>query len=491
MRKTVAVFNSVIDFLIRNFRYYCLIILILAGFNLFYNLGAYPVNDWDEARHGVSAYEMVKNHNYIKVTFNGITEYWNLKPPLGIWLIAFSYKIFGINVFALRFPSAFAALLIIFMIIFLAQKLYGRKVAVFSGIILTTTFWFINFHAARTGDFDAQMALLVVSAMTCLLMMDKHIGYWYGLAFMISLAFLLKSFACFQMIGIIIVYLILTKKFTKIPIYHYLGFIAVALLPVFIWVFARFYTDGFVFFQRMVTYDLLQRSATALEGHQADMFFYFYSLLWGAFPWSLMIFIIPIFKLKYSKDNSRNFLNKLQYHSLLKNWFLITWLLVPLILFSMAQTKLAWYINPLYPCLAIIIGWLFTDILEFDFPKKRGIIIIFLVFLILAEIGSSFTAIFNKRVEDDQQILLSLKTTNKKTTLYSTGWSQSQIFITKVIKGFQPGNIPGIKKFSEISDGNALMMIVNNPPNLKSLKKHNLKIIAQNCSWLIIQKNNR
>lgn len=123
MKNMVAVFNSVIDFLTQNFRYYCLIILILAGFNLFFNLGAYPVNDWDEARHGVSAFEMIHNHNYINVTFGGKTEYWNLKPPLGIWLIALSYKVFGTNVFALRFPSAFAALLTIFLTVFFGAKI--------------------------------------------------------------------------------------------------------------------------------------------------------------------------------------------------------------------------------------------------------------------------------------------------------------------------------------------------------------------------------
>lgn len=43
---------------------------------------------------------MLQNRDYIKSTYMGETEYWNLKPPLGIWLIGLAYKIFGYNAFA-------------------------------------------------------------------------------------------------------------------------------------------------------------------------------------------------------------------------------------------------------------------------------------------------------------------------------------------------------------------------------------------------------
>jgi 4-amino-4-deoxy-L-arabinose transferase-like glycosyltransferase len=45
----------------KHFKLYCIIIALLAGFNLFFNLGQDAVKDWDEARHGVTAYEMLQN----------------------------------------------------------------------------------------------------------------------------------------------------------------------------------------------------------------------------------------------------------------------------------------------------------------------------------------------------------------------------------------------------------------------------------------------
>ena len=54
-------------------------------FLLFYNLGNNSVENWDEARHGISAYEMLKNDNYMINTFNYTPDLWNLKPPLSFW----------------------------------------------------------------------------------------------------------------------------------------------------------------------------------------------------------------------------------------------------------------------------------------------------------------------------------------------------------------------------------------------------------------------
>ena len=89
---------------------FCNIILIflflVLAFITFYNLGEFKVNDWDEARHGVSAYEMLKNKNYIINTYNYKNDYWNLKPPISFWIIMLSYKLFGATIFSMRLYSA-------------------------------------------------------------------------------------------------------------------------------------------------------------------------------------------------------------------------------------------------------------------------------------------------------------------------------------------------------------------------------------------------
>ena len=59
-----------------------LILGLFCGINVFFLLGNVPVEAWDEARHGVSAYEMLVSHAWIVNTYRGEVDYWNLKPPL-------------------------------------------------------------------------------------------------------------------------------------------------------------------------------------------------------------------------------------------------------------------------------------------------------------------------------------------------------------------------------------------------------------------------
>ena len=58
----------------------------------FYHLDYGELMDWDEARHGVSAYEMLQTGEPIVTTYAYSPDYWNLKPPLSEWLIVQVHK---------------------------------------------------------------------------------------------------------------------------------------------------------------------------------------------------------------------------------------------------------------------------------------------------------------------------------------------------------------------------------------------------------------
>lgn len=57
-------------------------------FILFHNLGNNAIADWDEARHGINAYEMLRSNNWIISTYQYEPDLWNLKPPFSYYLIA-------------------------------------------------------------------------------------------------------------------------------------------------------------------------------------------------------------------------------------------------------------------------------------------------------------------------------------------------------------------------------------------------------------------
>ena len=68
-------------------------------------LGNLPLRDWDEGTRALVAREIYRTGNWLHPTLQG--ESYLLKPPLMDWLIALSYKLFGVQEFSTRLPGAF------------------------------------------------------------------------------------------------------------------------------------------------------------------------------------------------------------------------------------------------------------------------------------------------------------------------------------------------------------------------------------------------
>lgn len=141
------------------------LVICLCCFPLFYRLDTLPIRQWDEARNAVSAIEMLQNKNYVVRYFNGEPDYFDVKPPLLIWMQVLSIKLVGLNELAIRLPSAIAALLTaIFLIIYFHKYNNNRYAGYLASLILVTSHGYINGHLARTGDHDALLVLFITMA---------------------------------------------------------------------------------------------------------------------------------------------------------------------------------------------------------------------------------------------------------------------------------------------------------------------------------------
>ena len=84
------------------------ILLIVAGILFFTNLGTPSLWDIDEGNNAEAAREMLEAADLVVPTFN-----YQLrvdKPALLYWLQMAGYRVWGVNEFAARLPSALAAL---------------------------------------------------------------------------------------------------------------------------------------------------------------------------------------------------------------------------------------------------------------------------------------------------------------------------------------------------------------------------------------------
>lgn len=457
--------------------FYILAILIccLAAINLFFNLGLTPIEDWDESRHAINAYEMIKNGNYFISTFGEVTDYWNLKPPLGMWAIALSYKIFGFSVFALRFPSAVSALLTIALIMFGSKHHIGSLASILAGTVLATTTPFLSAHAGRTGDFDAMMALFMTLFLICLFKARERHSYLYIAALALSAAFLLKSYSTLQMFITGFLYLLLSKDIYKHKPKHYFYAALCAGTPVLIWAIVRMSYDGLKFFKDMIIADVWNRSTTTIEGHVGGYMYYF-NHLETSYWWLSLFFILVFMSIPYSRIRTNSFL------------FLCSLgVLVPFVLFSIVTSKFYWYINTIYPFLALLIGALFVQLMRNSQLLAKAVIIA--AFCISFYKSQDLNIEKFKSVQPYSSYALineyfDNNPSEKGSNFYISQWSQqAQIFVTKVIHGM---NTTYSSKEDYVHSGQGFLILPIEDKDFAS--QNNLPIVSEDDHWIIVYK---
>ena len=168
-------------------------LMLAAGVLLFGRLSAARLEDYDELRHGQNAYEMLQSGDYIVHTYHGEADYYNCKPPLGLWIITLGYRLFGYNLLGLRFFSALSLWLMI-GILGLWLRRYGSLTSLLSmGAMIATKAVYL-YHYARYGELDAFFQLFFTLSMLCMLESRRNARFHYGGAFFFALAFMTKSY---------------------------------------------------------------------------------------------------------------------------------------------------------------------------------------------------------------------------------------------------------------------------------------------------------
>jgi 4-amino-4-deoxy-L-arabinose transferase-like glycosyltransferase len=485
---------------LRDYRFPLLLaaVLIIAGFNLFFRLDGVQLWSYDEARHGVTAYEMMKSGDYIRGTYLGETEYWNLKPPLGLWAVAASYRVFGVSVFSLRFPSALSAWLSILLVILMSRRKFGDEVSLLSGIILCTCFGFILYHSGRTGDFDALFALTVTASLFFLDLSPEKPLYLVLAGFFASLAFLTKSFAVLQIFAITFVYVILSWKKTVWKVRHFLFYLAAFLIPVLAWAYFRYRADGTAFFQKMVSFDLLNRSQNAIEGHVGGPLYYLGYAFYNFFPWSLPAVAALFYRNRLRwKSSADSFLFGIRSNSFFRVPIFWIWAFVPLLLFSFAKTKIYWYITPIYPALSVMTAWFLFHWISED-KKDRGFFaglrkawpVWGVLFFLFCEAAGIYKMYFE--ADGWQLAMRAARKTDYShaASIYYQGvpsQAQAQVFYTEAVMGLQPVDT-GISGFVEKGKTGDLLFMKSGPATDTLVLSNRMTVITNAFGYLLLRK---
>ncbi len=390
---------------VRQYALCALIVLLLTAFNVFVGLGQSRIDDSDEARYGVSAYEMVQNRSFLVTTYAGQPEYWNLKPPLGYWPMALSFYLLGASPFALRLPSALFALGTVALTMSFCRRLLNRRVALAAGLIVATTFGFFSHHGARSGDLDSALTFVLMLAVCQIPRLAASSGRVIAFAALLAVGFLLKSFAILPVAAVAGLYLAWTGSWRRLRPAACLAGAALFLAVVAAWAAARWHADGSPYFlQRMVGEDLLARSLREVDKGTSDPWSYVTSLLDRFAPWPLLL-LGALVANRIAGRKAAWSLKGRRAASLLA-----LWIGVPLFLFSLARTHHHWYMDPLYPALAAVTACALLSLLSRVSPARRSVALWSLFFLPLAlcEARVLDRVLVRDRMPDSQRFLASL-----------------------------------------------------------------------------------
>ena len=349
-----------------------LALLLLSGLLFFLGLGDMGLTDQDEGRNAEAGREMFESGDRLTPTFNG--ELRVAKPVFIYWLMEQSYRLFGVNEFAARFPSAlFGVGLILIQYLFLMHQ-RDRTVALFGGLMLL-----LNLEILGLGRMALTDSVLIFFTTASLY------GFWLGLhgegvvrrwiwMFYIgmALATLTKGPVGFAVPLIAaVLYLTWTRRW---PEYWQKGFpLAGMLLFVLLaapWYAAMFYVHGEAYASGAKVHTI-GRFLSPMEGHYGTIFFYLPVMLVGFFPWSALLPIPLYYTLKEWYLIRRARIRPDSSGTSELDLFAALWVVGVFIFFTASSTRLPHYIGPLFPAAAILTASYWSRCLH-D-PRTKGI----------------------------------------------------------------------------------------------------------------------
>jgi 4-amino-4-deoxy-L-arabinose transferase-like glycosyltransferase len=445
---------GVTAFCTRHFAALACVVLALTAFNLTFRLGHEFLTEWDESLYATTASEALDGGHWIGTTFQGALDYYNTKPPLNVWLIALSLKLFGNGLVALRLTSVLSAWLTVLVLLLWTRRVLGPAVALASGLVLATSFGFIHIHAGRSANTDALFTLLVLLTVVVLWAERERPWMRAWLGPILAATFLLRGMAVLMPLVIVaIVWVLARDKRARTWRPALVGLVLFA-LPVGAWMIARFRVDRWAFLDRLFFYDFVARTSTVIEDHPGGPLFYLNILQKHQFDWliagaaALLLAPIPWTRVRAFLARPRQ--------SAVAVLFL-AWTAVTLIEPTLMRTKLPWYLNSFYPAFAIGVGALVVRGLaeRARLPRAWRVRALAMVCVLAFGVAEGkliwYSFVYRDLALSDQSLVLAETTSLAGHRVYRDQSDRAGAFVTSRLAGAQVGYAASAESFLQDS----------------------------------------
>ena len=361
-----------------------------------YNLGEVPLRDWDEGIVATISREIWRatpdSYTWLYPQNLDGTPYWN-KPPLIHDLIALSYSCFGVSEWSTRLPAATISALAVPLLYGIGREIFERRLEA----IYATTAYLTLIPVARHGRLamlDGAVLSFFCFVIWCLLKQNqaKKIRsrfYTLGVGLGLGLICLTKGVALGILLGAIALsYYFLTKNKFNVSFF---GLIFLGLLPAIAWYILQIIHYGSNFIEINLGIQTFNRVLTTVENNSSPPWYYLLEIAKYTMPW--LIFLPGGIQLAWQQRQ--------------QIWakLALVWVSLYLIAISVMATKLPWYIMPIYPAFALLVG---ANIARIHDKFRVGLIskILLIIVAIIAWGGSIYYLWFDPSQDQDLFLVL-------------------------------------------------------------------------------------
>lgn len=320
----------------------------------FANLQYRDLFQTDEGRYAEIPREMVASGDWVTPRLDGLLYF--EKPVLQYWTTAVAYELFGQSNWTSRLWTALTGFLGVLMTAWAGWRLFDRRTAWCAALLLASSIYYVIMGHFNTLDMGVSffMCMSVFAFLFAMRAADRNEiparrGWMYLAWIAAALGMLSKGLEAVVLPGLVfIVYTLVTRDWKRWKQLHVYGGILLFLViagPWYVMVSLRNPSFAYYFF----IFEHFYRYLTP-EAHRPGSWWYFIPiLLLALLPWwpQFVRSIVGLFRRAEAPAAPGAFNHLL---------FLWLWCAVVFVFFSISSSKLASYILPIVPALALIVG---------------------------------------------------------------------------------------------------------------------------------------
>ena len=315
----------------------------------------------DETRYAQISQDMLLSGNWISPHFMSLRYF--EKPVAGYWMIALGQALFGDNLFGVRIASAISTGLSAMLCYLIARRLWNEPRKSFACALLYMSFTVVAGQAGY-ANLDPQFTFWVNLSLVALwFALDsttraRRLIAWATLGLACGMGFLTKGFLAWLLpVLIALPWMFWQKRWRELLIYGPLA-IAVAIAVSLPWALAVHAQEP-DYWRFFFWHEHIRRFASEDAQHDAPWWFYLPLLVAFSLPW--VVLLPSALRQAWQTRRQANIA------------FLLLWLLMPLLFFSLSNGKLPTYIMPCLLPLALLLGHALADRLRLEQGRVLGL----------------------------------------------------------------------------------------------------------------------